>query len=80
MNHVFGNLNYLKLKLREFLLLIRSSKQCGCWWNDTQIKFTEKIIGGYESIPHSWPWIVSIRKRMIDKPLGLAICGDLLFL
>lgn len=54
----------------------RSIKQCGCWWNDTGGKLSEKIVGGFESIPHSWPWIVSIRKRMKDKPLGLPICGE----
>ena len=56
--------------------MIRSSKQCGCWFNDTNDRLTGKIVGGFESIPHSWPWIVSIRKRMTTKPLGLPICGD----
>jgi hypothetical protein len=55
--------------------LIRSPKQCGCWFNNTNLKLTEKIVGGFESIPHSWPWIVSIRKRSSNKPLGLPICG-----
>jgi hypothetical protein len=58
------------------LIIIRSPKQCGCWVNDTKVQFTEKIIGGFESIPHSWPWIVSIRKRLTSKPFGVHICGD----
>ncbi len=67
----------IEIKNQFFLLQIRSPKQCGCWFNSsTNIKLNERIVGGFESIPHSWPWIVSIRKRTSDKPLGLPICGN----
>ena len=55
---------------------IRSPKQCGCWFNSSDAGLTDRIVGGFESIPHSWPWIINIRKRTSNKPLGLPICGN----
>lgn len=66
--------NYLEVPL-DFDYC-RSPKQCGCWYNDTNIGSADKIVGGFESTPHSWPWVVSIRKRTSDIPLGLPICGN----
>ncbi|CAF1215031.1 unnamed protein product [Adineta steineri] len=56
----------------------KSPKQCGCWFNSSKVTLTDKIVNGFESIPHSWPWVVSIRKRTSNRPLGVPICGGTL--
>ncbi|UJR14619.1 hypothetical protein I4U23_001613 [Adineta vaga] len=43
--------------------------QCGCAFYQPIIR--ARIIGGIESIPHSWPWIVSIRLASTNSPF----CG-----
>ncbi|CAF3318688.1 unnamed protein product [Rotaria sp. Silwood2] len=44
-----------------------SPKQCGC--AQTSPSTHHRIVGGIQAIPHSWPWIVSVRKS------GGHICG-----
>ncbi|CAF4165550.1 unnamed protein product, partial [Rotaria sordida] len=43
--------------------------QCGCAFYQPVIR--TRIVGGIESIPHSWPWIVSIRLASTNSPF----CG-----
>ncbi|CAF4954544.1 unnamed protein product, partial [Rotaria sp. Silwood1] len=43
--------------------------QCGCAFYQPIIR--TRIVGGIESIPHSWPWIVSIRLASTNSPF----CG-----
>ncbi|UJR32136.1 hypothetical protein I4U23_019604 [Adineta vaga] len=80
--HVYSPIIHIIVVLHSFQfskLCEWSPIQCGCWFNSsTSGLLTDRIIGGFESIPHSWPWIVSIRKRTTDKPLGIPICGGTL--
>ncbi|CAF3491297.1 unnamed protein product, partial [Rotaria sp. Silwood2] len=46
--------------------------QCGCAFYQPIIR--ARIVGGIESIPHSWPWIVSIRLASTNSPF----CGTYL--
>lgn len=59
----------------QILILIRSPRQCGCWFNDSTQSLSERIIGGFESIPHAWPWMVSVHQRTSKQPFGSHICG-----
>ncbi|CAF1155836.1 unnamed protein product [Rotaria sp. Silwood1] len=47
-----------------------SPTQCGC--AQTSPSTHHRIVGGTQAIPHSWPWIVSVRKY------GGHICGGVL--
>ncbi|CAF0794334.1 unnamed protein product [Adineta steineri] len=49
--------------------MVRSPIQCGCAFYQPVIR--ARIVGGIESIPHSWPWIVSIRLASTNSPF----CG-----
>ncbi|CAF1203415.1 unnamed protein product [Rotaria sordida] len=48
---------------------VRSPIQCGCAFYQPVIR--TRIVGGIERIPHSWPWIVSIRLASTNSPF----CG-----
>ena len=66
---------FIEINNKNLFRQIRSPKQCGCSFHQPNVGLEERIVGGFESAPHSWPWIVSIRMRTSSKPLGFPICG-----